>query len=65
MPAGRLYLDPALPPWCPHLTLEGLQVGSHRLRLRVERAEDGSCSVEVDLPAGLEVIRGMPPWMEP
>jgi len=64
MPAGRLYLDPALPPWCPRLTLEGLQVGPHRMRLHVERAEDGACSVDLDSPAGLEVVRGTPPWME-
>jgi glycogen debranching enzyme len=63
MPSGRLYLDPALPPWCPRLTLEELQVGPHRLRLHFEREEDGSCSVEVNPPAGLEVVRGTPPWM--
>ncbi len=65
MPSGRLYLDPALPPWCPRLTLEDLQIGPHRIRLHVERGGDGSCFVDVDAPAGLEVIRGMPPWMEP
>ncbi len=64
MPAGRLYLDPALPPWCPRLTLEGLSVGTHRLRVHVERAADGSCSVDVDPPTGLEIVRGTPPWME-
>jgi glycogen debranching enzyme len=65
MPEGRLYLDPALPPWCPRLTVDELRVGQHRIRLHVERAEDGSCSVDVDPPAGLEVVRGTPPWMEP
>jgi hypothetical protein len=64
MPAGRLYVDPALPPWCPRLTVEALQVGKHRLRLRIDRAEDGSCTVDVDSPSGLEVVRGTPPWME-
>ena len=63
MPAGRLYVNPALPPWCPQLTIEDLQVGPHRFRLSVNRAEDGSCSVESDAPAGLEVVRGTPPWM--
>jgi glycogen debranching enzyme len=63
MPAGRLYLDPALPPWCQHLTVEALQVGQHRIRLQVHRADDGSCTVEVDAPSGLEVIRGAPDWM--
>ena len=64
MPAGRLYLDPALPPWCPRLTLEDLQVGQHRIRLQIDRAEDGTCSVDVEPPPGLEVVRGIPPWMK-
>jgi len=64
MPAGRLYLDPALPPWCPRLTVEELQVGPHRLRLDVRRAGDGSCSVDVDAPGDLEIVIGTPPWMK-
>jgi hypothetical protein len=63
MPAGRIYVNPALPPWCPHLTIEDLQVGPHRFRLSVKRAEDGSCSVQSNAPAGLKVVRGTPPWM--
>jgi len=63
MPSGRIYVNPALPPWCPRLTLEDLQVGPHRFGLRIERAEDGSCTVEADAPTGLEVVRGVPPWM--
>jgi len=62
-PPARLYVNPALPPWCPHLTIEDLQVGPHRLRLSVVRAEDGSCTVESNAPAGLKVVRGTPPWM--
>jgi hypothetical protein len=53
-----------LPPWCPRLTIEDLQVGPHRIRLRVDRGSDGTCSVDVDPPAELEVVRGTPPWME-
>ena len=64
MPSGRLYLNPALPPWCPRLTVDALRVGQHRIRLRVDRAEDGSCSLDVDPPSGLEVVQGPPPWME-
>lgn len=64
MPAGRLYVNPALPPWCPRLTLEDLHVGPHRIHLRVDRASDGSCTVDVDPPPGIEVVRGTPPWME-
>jgi glycogen debranching enzyme len=64
MPSGRLYLNPALPPWCPRLTVDALRVGQHRIRLRVDRAEDGSCHLDVDAPSGLEVVQGAPPWME-
>ena len=63
MPSGRLYVNPALPPWCPTLTLEDLQVGPYRFQLSVVRAEDGSCTVESTAPAGLKVVRGTPPWM--
>jgi hypothetical protein len=45
------------------LTLHRLHVGRHEVRVHAERAEDGSCSLEVDAPAGLEVIQGTPPWM--
>jgi glycogen debranching enzyme len=65
IPAGRLYVNPALPPWCPRLEIEDLQVGPHRLRLSVKRAADGSCSVESDAPADLKIVRGNPPWMAP
>jgi len=64
MPAGKLYIDPVLPPWCPTLTLEGLHVGRHHLRVRAKRAEDGSSSVDVEGPSAIEVVRGTPPWME-
>jgi glycogen debranching enzyme len=64
LPAGRLYLDPALPPWCPTLSVERLHVGPHRLRLLARRREDGSSSVDVDIPSGLEVVQGTPPWLE-
>jgi glycogen debranching enzyme len=64
VPAGKLYVDPALPPWCPTLTLHNLHVGPHDVQLRAERSADGTCSVEVDAPAGLEVVRGTPPWLQ-
>jgi glycogen debranching enzyme len=64
MPAGRLYVNPALPPWCPRLSVEDLQVGPHRFSLTATRAADGSCEVESDAPTGLKLVRGRPPWME-
>jgi glycogen debranching enzyme len=63
MPSGRVYVNPALPPWCPRLTVEALQVGPHRFGLTVERQADGSCTVQSDAPAGLEVVSGSPAWM--
>jgi glycogen debranching enzyme len=64
VPAGKMYIDPALPPWCPTLTLHNLHVGRHDVQVRAERAADGTCSVEVDAPAGFEVVRGTPPWLQ-
>ncbi len=64
VPAGKLYVDPALPPWCPILTVNKLHVGRHEVRVHAKRGEDGSCSVDVDAPAGLEVVHGIPPWLQ-
>jgi glycogen debranching enzyme len=64
LPAGRVYVDPALPPWCPSFELSGLRMGSHELRLSVKREEDGSCSVDAEATRGLEIVRGTPPWLE-
>jgi len=64
LPAGRVYIDPALPSWCPTLTLGKLQLGPHEVRLQVKRFPDGACSIDADAPAGLEIVRGNPPWKE-
>ena len=63
LPAGRIYLDPALPAWCSRLELKGLKLGRHQVRLVVERRPDGRHSVDAEAD-GLEVMRGVPPWME-
>ncbi|HUZ86921.1 MAG TPA: glycogen debranching N-terminal domain-containing protein [Candidatus Baltobacterales bacterium] len=62
LPAGRLYVDPALPPWCPELVLDNLRIGPHEVRLSVRR-EPGGHSVDAD-GSGLEIVRGTPPWLE-
>jgi glycogen debranching enzyme len=64
LPAGRLYVDPALPPWCPSLSLDQLTLGPHRLRLHAWRRPDGSSAVDMDAPSALEVVHGTPPWLE-
>ncbi len=64
LPAGRVYVDPALPAWCPTLTLSKLHLGAHQVRLQVKRAPDGACSFDADAPAGLEIVQGIPPWRE-
>ncbi|TMC96299.1 MAG: amylo-alpha-1,6-glucosidase [Chloroflexi bacterium] len=64
VPAGKLYVDPVLPPWCPVLTLHKLHVGGHEVRVHAERKDDGSCTLDVQAPASIEVVRGTPPWMD-
>ena len=61
--AGRLYVDPALPPWCPRLRLTGVRVGSSRLDIRAWKRGDGECDVDVRVHEGpdIEVIRGRRP----
>ena len=63
MPAGRIYLDPALPAWCSRLELRRLRLGRHEVRVAVERRRDGRHVVEADAP-GLEIVSGVPPWLE-
>jgi glycogen debranching enzyme len=58
LPAGKLYVDPALPSWCPRLTLRDLRLGDRLVSVRV----DGD-QVDFDAPPGLEIVRGTPPWL--
>ncbi len=46
-PAGRLYVDPALPAWLPDLTLSDIWLGGVLFDLRFVREADGSTSYEV------------------
>jgi glycogen debranching enzyme len=62
MPARRIYIDPALPPWCSHLELRKLRLGQNEVRLSVRREGDGEYTVDTDAP-GLEIVRGTPPWL--
>src|SRR5437899_3089484 len=63
IPAGRIYLDPALPAWCSKLELRRMRLGPHEVRVSVQRKGDGRHMVDADAP-GLEVVRGVPPWLE-
>ncbi|HET7421127.1 MAG TPA: glycogen debranching N-terminal domain-containing protein [Candidatus Dormibacteraeota bacterium] len=63
VPNGRVYLDPALPAWCSRLKLHNLRLGKHLAGISVERKPDGRHEVDADAP-GLEVVRGVPPWLE-
>ncbi|GAC1341681.1 MAG: glycogen debranching N-terminal domain-containing protein [Candidatus Dormibacteria bacterium] len=60
VPNGRLYVDPALPAWCPELVLENMRVGDERLTIRAHRRPDGGADIDVEgaRPGGLVVIRG-------
>jgi glycogen debranching enzyme len=64
LPAGRIYVDPALPPWCPSFEFSKLRLGAHEVSLSVRRAEDGTSSFDAETTSGLEVVRGTPPWLE-
>jgi glycogen debranching enzyme len=65
LPSGRVYLDPALPPWCPTFALGNLRLGKHELRLSVLRREDGTFSLDAEATPGLDIVRGRPPWLDP
>ncbi len=46
-PAGKLFLDPALPEWMPDAELRNLQVGRRSFDIRFLRQSDGKTSWEV------------------
>jgi glycogen debranching enzyme len=65
VPAGHLYVDPWLPPWCPELRLDNVRIGAGRVTIFASRRQDGSCDVDVENRGGaLDVVRGRPPWFE-
>jgi glycogen debranching enzyme len=65
VPAGCVYLDPALPPWCPQLQLDNVRVGAARLDIAAWRLPDGRSDVHVEVEGGhLSVVRGRPPWLD-
>jgi hypothetical protein len=62
VPGGTVYVDPALPPWCPALLLENVRIGAQRFAFHAVRDRDGVCAIDVDSGAGhLDVVRGRPP----
>jgi glycogen debranching enzyme len=63
LPAGRVYVDPALPPWCPTFELSNLQLGDRQLRLSVRRREDGTSILDGEASHGLEIVEGPAPWL--
>ena len=66
VPNGTVYLDPALPPWCPRLEMDNVRVGTGRLRVRAWRRADGSSEFSAEVRgASLAVVRGAPPWRRP
>jgi glycogen debranching enzyme len=46
-PAGKLYLDPALPEWMPDIELKNLQVGRRSFDIRFIRRDDGKTTWDV------------------
>jgi hypothetical protein len=62
-PLKMLMLDPHLPAWLPHLTLEGLRVGRATATIRFWRRPDGSSDYRVEAKRGtLHVLRQPSPW---
>jgi glycogen debranching enzyme len=65
VPAGYVYIDPALPPWCPQLQMDNVRIGATRLEISAWRLPDGSSDVHVEVEGGrLQVVRGRPPWLD-
>ena len=65
VPSRRVYVDPALPQWCPQLLLDNVRIGDDRLRIQARRQPDGQSVAEVESMHGtLEVIHGPAPWHE-
>jgi glycogen debranching enzyme len=63
IPNGRLYVNPALPPWCGELVLDNLQIGGQRISVVARRRSDGTSVTEVRGHVGpLQVVHGPPPW---
>jgi glycogen debranching enzyme len=61
--AQRLYLDPWLPSWLPHLDLLGLRVGKATVDVRFRRQESGDTAFEVLSCRGdLEVSQRRSRW---
>jgi hypothetical protein len=63
LPSGRVYIDPALPPWCPTFELSKLKLGGHELRLNASRRDDGTSALDAEATPGLEIVQGPAPWM--
>ncbi len=61
-PAGKLYVDPALPAWLPDIELHGLQVGEAKVDLRCWRDGDAS-RWDADVHGKIEVEQqAWQPW---
>jgi glycogen debranching enzyme len=61
--AGRVYLHPELPPWCPDLRVEGVSVGGGHLHISAHRGRNGTELRRAELVGvEAEIIEGVPPW---
>lgn len=64
LPAGRIYVHPRLPPWCPELSLQGIRVGQGHLSVSARRRRDGSIQITSRVSGvGAEVVESDPPWL--
>lgn len=58
-PSDRLWVDPALPPWLPDLTLMGLRQRPHSFDIRFRREDQGT-EYEVLRGDAAAAVRGQP-----
>lgn len=62
-PANVLFVDPHLPEWLPHVTLQNLRVGKAMVTLSFRRNEDGASDYSIEEIEGtLHVLRQPSPW---
>lgn len=60
-PAGTLFVDPALPPWLPDLTVHDLRLGGATVSLRCIRTRSGKTQIRVLRKTGSVRVVRQPP----
>lgn len=65
VPRGILYVDPALPAWCPEILIDNMRVGNDRLSIHAVRSNRGDVDLDVSsVHRTLQIVRGRSPWVD-